>query len=294
MTLQKQIAVLVENRTGTDGSFSTAIPSLSLTRVSQITVPTHGVYKTSLCVIVQGEKEVLLGTDTYRYNSDNYLVASVDLPAVVQVTKASIKQPYLGVVIEIQPQEIFDLLREMPDVTKQKSVKNRGLFVSPLQNPLLDAVNRYVRLLDTPEDILLLGPLIKKEIIYRLLQAENGDRLKQLAVEGSATEQITQVIQHIMQNYDQPLKIESLANEANLSVSTLYRYFKEVTTMSPIQFQKQMRLHEARGLLLTEAVNAADVAYRVGYESPSQFSREYARLFGRPPKEDVKFLEQRL
>lgn len=294
MTLQKQIAVLVESRTGTDGSFSTAIPSLSFTRVSQITVPTHGVYKTSLCVIVQGEKEVLLGTDTYRYNSDHYLVASVDLPAVVHVTKASIKQPYLGVVIEIQPQEIFDLLREMPDVTKQKSVKNRGLFVGPLQNPLLDAVNRYVHLLDTPEDIRLLGPLIKKEIIYRLLQAENGDRLKQLAVEGSATQQITQVIQHIMQNYDQPLKIVSLANEANLSVSTLYRNFKEVTTMSPIQFQKQMRLHEARGLLLTEAVNVADVAYRVGYESPSQFSREYARLFGRPPKEDVKFLEQRL
>lgn len=163
-----------------------------------------------------------------------------------------------------------------------------------MKRPLLDAITRLVHLLETPEDIPVLAPLIKKEIIYRVMQGKNGERLKQVAVEGSSTQQINNVIKHIMQNYEKSLKIEDLADIANMSVSSLYRYFTEVTTLSPIQFQKQLRLQEARGLLLAESANVADVAFRVGYESPSQFSREYSRMFGRPPKEDIKHLEHEL
>ena len=164
------------------------------------------------------------------------------------------------------------------------------MYVSKTEASLLDAVTRLVRLLDTPTDIKVIDPLIVKEIIYRVLQGEHGGMLKQIAIEGSSTHQISDAIEHIMNNYDKSLKIEVLADIANMSVSSLHRHFKEVTAMSPIQFQKQLRLQEARSLLLSESADAADVAFRVGYESPSQFSREYTRMFGLPPKEDIKRL----
>lgn len=289
--LRNDLAKLIERYTEKDGYYPTAIPSLSFTRISNVTEPNHGVYNTSLCVIAQGAKEASLAKKRYIYNSTDYLVASVDLPVIAQVIEASPEIPYLALKLEIQSNEILEVLRELQMEANKKEGAKRGIFVSRMEQALLDAITRLVQLLDTPDDIPVLAPLIKKEIIYRILQGEHGERLKQIAIEGSSTQQINNVIKHIMQNYEQSFKIEELAEIASMSVSSLYRYFTEVTTMSPIQFQKQLRLQQARSLLLSESANAADVAFRVGYESPSQFSREYSRMFGRPPKEDIKYLE---
>jgi AraC-like DNA-binding protein len=283
-----EITQYIESYTGRDGAVATAIPSLSFIRFSEVTGPVYGVYKPSLCIIVQGRKEVLLAQESYLYGPANYLVASVNLPIAGQVTEASPEVPYLALKLEFTPSEILDVLREYQMGVDKKESAKRGMYVSNLETSLLDAVTRLARLLDTPKDIKVLAPLIRKEIIYRVLQGENGGLLKQIALEGSSTYQISDVIQHIMNNYDKSFKIEELAEIANMSVSSLHRHFKEVTAMSPIQFQKQLRLQEARSLLLSQSADAADVSFRVGYESPSQFSREYSRMFGLPPIEDIK------
>ncbi|NHM33915.1 AraC family transcriptional regulator [Neobacillus terrae] len=285
-----ELAKIIEDNTGRDGTQMTAIPSLFFSRYSSETGPNYGVYKPSLCIIVQGMKEVLLLKERFQYGPADYLVASVKLPITGQVTEASSEIPYLALKLEFTPSEILEVLREFQMGVEKKENAKRGMYVSKIETSLLDAVTRLARLLDTPKDIKVLAPLIRKEIIYRVLQGEHGGLLKQIAIEGSSTNQISDVIEHIMNNYEKSFKIEELAEIANMSVSSLHRHFKEVTAMSPIQFQKQLRLQEARSLLLSESEDAADVAFRVGYESPSQFSREYSRMFGLPPKEDVKRL----
>lgn len=288
---QGELAKLIERHSEQDGNYTTAIPSLYVTRISNTTEPSYGIYNTSLCIIAQGVKEALLVEDRFIYSPSDYLVASVDLPVTAQVVEASPDVPYLAIKLEMTPNDILEVLRETQMKAGRKENAKRGMYVSKMKQPLLDAVTRLVRLLDTLEDIPVLAPLIKKEIIYRVLQGEHGERLKQTAIEGSSTQQINTVIKYIMQNYEKSFKIEELAEIANMSVSSLYRYFTEVTTLSPIQFQKRLRLQEARSLLLAESMDAADVAFRVGYESPSQFSREYSRMFGLPPREDIKRLE---
>jgi len=290
---QDDLAKLIERYSEKDGNYITAIPSLFFTRISHVTELNYGIYNTSLCIVAQGVKEAWLVQDRYIYSPADYLVASVDLPVISQVIEASSDVPYLALKLEIKPNDILEVLRETQIKTNKESAK-RGMYVSKMKQPLLNAITRLVHLLDTPEDIPMLAPLIKKEIIYRVLQGAHGERLKQLAIEGSSTHQINNLVKYIMQNYEKSLRIEELAEIANMSVSSLYRHFKEVTTMSPIQFQKQLRLQAARSSLLSESANAADVAFRVGYESPTQFSREYSRMFGLPPKEDIKHLEKEL
>ncbi|ASS92554.1 AraC family transcriptional regulator [Peribacillus simplex] len=287
-----ELAKIIEDHTGRDGTQMTAIPSLFFSRYSNDTGPNYGVHKPSLCIVVQGMKEVLLSQELFRYGPADYLVASVKLPITGQVMEASSEVPYLALKLEFTPSEILEVLREFQmGVDKSENAK-RGMYVSKTEPSLLDAVTRLVRLLDTPKDIKVLAPLIVKEIIYRVLQGEHGNMLKQIAIEGSSTHQISDVIEHIMNNYEKSFKIEELAEIANMSVSSLHRHFKEITAMSPIQFQKQLRLQEARSLLLSESADAADVAFQVGYESPSQFSREYSRMFGLPPIEDIKHLKE--
>ncbi|KAA0560450.1 AraC family transcriptional regulator [Rossellomorea aquimaris] len=282
----------IESYTGKDGPYATAIPALSFIRFSDVIGPNYGVYKPSLCIIVQGRKEVTLAQESYLYGPANYLVASVNLPIAGKVTEASPEVPYLALKLEFTSSEILEVLRDFQMGVDKKENAKRGLYVSKMEPSLLDAVTRLARLLDAPEDIKVLAPLIRKEIIYRVLQGENGGLLKQIAIEGSSTNQISDVIEHIMNNYEKPFKIEELSEIANMSVSSLHRHFKEVTAMSPIQFQKQLRLQEARSLLLSESADAADVSFRVGYESPSQFSREYSRMFGLPPIEDIKRMRE--
>jgi AraC-like DNA-binding protein len=287
---QNELATLIEHNVSGDGVYATAIPSLFFIRHSKLIGPSYGVYKPSFCIVVQGEKEVWLAQECFKYSPADYLVASVDLPVTAQVTKASPGVPYLGFKLEFTPNQIIEVLSDSENRVGQKENAKRAMFVSQMELSLLDVVIRLVRLLDNPVDIPVLARLFTKEILYRVLQGENGAALRQIAMVGSSAYQVREVIEHIMNNYEKSFRIEELAEIANLSVSSLHRHFKVVTAMSPIQFQKQLRLQEARRLLLSESTDAADVAFRVGYESPSQFSREYSRMFGFPPRQDIKRL----
>ncbi|WP_440961903.1 AraC family transcriptional regulator [Paenibacillus nitricinens] len=288
---QNELVKIIDHYTEKDGVHPTAIPSLFFIRDSNASIPRHGVYKPSFCMVVQGAKEVWLAQERFRYTPSDYLIASVHLPVTAQVTEATSAVPYLGFKLEFTPSQILEVLQESEVRVYAKENPKRAMFVSQMESSLMDAVLRLARLLDQPKDIPVLAPLFTKEILYRVLQGQNGIALEHIVMEGSSTHLIKDVIEHIMNNYAGSFKIEELAEIANMSFSSFHRYFKEVTAMSPIQFQKHLRLQEARRLLLTESEDATDVAFRVGYESPSQFSREYSRMFGFPPKQDVKRLK---
>jgi len=285
---QQELASLIERHTGKDGVYETEIPSLFLFRESHPTTPKHGVQRPSFCLIVQGRKDVWLAEERFTYSPTHYLVASVDLPVVSQVVEASEQVPYLALRLEIAIQQVIELLQPIQSNLRPLKKPKRAMFVSTVEPDLLDAVTRLIRLLDAPNDIGVLAPMYQKEILYRVLQGPYGDVLKQMAVRNSHAHHIHHVIQYMKKHYRRPIRVEELAELSHMSPASLHRHFKAVSGMSPIQFQKQLRLQEARRLLLTEAIDAADAAFQVGYESPSQFSREYSRLFGRPPKEDVK------
>ncbi|KRE70712.1 AraC family transcriptional regulator [Paenibacillus sp. Soil750] len=289
---QKELCEIIERYAQKDGVHPTAIPSLFFIRVSKSAGQSHGVYKPSFCMVVQGAKEVWLAQEHFRYSPADYLVASVHLPVTSQVTEATPEVPYLGFKLEFTSSQILELLHDTEFRMDPKQNPKRAMFVSQIELSLLDSVIRLARLLDSPKDIPVLAPLFTKEILYRVLQGQNGIILEQLVMEGSSTHQITLAIEQVMNNYASPLRIEELAEIANMSISSLHRHFKEITAMSPLQFQKQIRLQEARRLLLTESVDASEVAYRVGYESASQFSREYSRMYGYPPKADMKRLKE--
>ncbi|SFS94155.1 Helix-turn-helix domain-containing protein [Paenibacillus sp. 453mf] len=240
--------------------------------------------------VAQGKKEVMLTEERYQYGPSDYLVVSVDLPVSGQIIEASSDVPYLCFRLDFKPTQIVEILEESELRAVQPGESRRGLFISQTSTSLLDAAIRLVRLLETPEDIKALAPMYIREILYRILKGQQGDVLKQIAVEGSSAYRIKEVIEQIKENYAQPLRIEELAELANMSPSSLHRHFKEVTAMSPLQYQKRIRLQEARRLLLSETADAAEAAFQVGYDSPSHFSREYARLFGLPPIADMKRL----
>lgn len=287
------MAKLIERYTDGDGVQNTAIPSLSFIRKSDVNEPSYGIYNPSLCIIVQGKKEVLLAKERFTYSPIDYLIATVDLPVTAQVTEASSDFPYLALKLEFTPSQIAEVSRGSKIKNDSAEHTKRAMFVSRLEFPLLDAVTRLAYLLDNSKDIPALAPLFIKEILYRVLQGPHGDTLEQIAIEGSHSCKIRNVIEHIRSNYDKPFRIEELAKIAHVSVSSLYRHFNDVTAMSPIQFQKQLRLQNARSMLLSTSLDASDAAFRVGYESPSQFSREYSRMFGLPPIEDIKRIRAR-
>lgn len=285
---QTELARVIKRHTGTNGVHETAIPSLTFVQRSTDKELNYGVYKPSLCITAQGVKEVSVGMENYRYGPGDYLVASVDLPATSQIIETSSEKPYLGFILDLSADQIVEVIGDVNSSSASEKNLNRGMFVSKLHPSLMDAVVRLVRLLDTPDDIPTLAPLFTKEVIYRVLKGEHGETLKKIVIKENSAYQIKSAIHLIMTNYDKPFKVEKLAETANMSVSSFHKHFKEVTSMSPIQFQKQIKLQEARRLLLSETADATAVAYRVGYESPSQFSREYSRMFGFPPIEDMK------
>ncbi|SFL50144.1 AraC-type DNA-binding protein [Paenibacillus sp. 1_12] len=287
---QNELAKLIKRYSVQDGVHATAIPTLFFIRRSKLTGPSYGVYKPSLCIVVQGAKEVWLAQERFKYDPADYLIASVDLPVTAQVTEASSDIPYLGFRLEFTASEILEVLSDSKIRITPKGNAERAMFVGEMELPIMDSILRLARLLDNPKDIPFLAPIYTKEILFRLLQGQYGVALAQIAMEGSCTYGIRDAIEQISNNYDKPLRIEELAEIASMSISSFHRHFKEVTAMSPIQFQKQLRLQVARRLLLTESADAADVAFRVGYESPSQFSREYSRMFGFPPRQDIKRL----
>ncbi|WP_010233242.1 AraC family transcriptional regulator [Clostridium arbusti] len=287
---RKQLALLVERFTDRDGLQSTAIPSLDFIRASSILEPLHSLYAPSLCIIVQGAKMVILGKESYKYDTNSYLVASVHLPIIGKIIEATPDMPYLSIKLSFSSDQILDIIKESQQVSSKKSDLKRGLIVTKTNLTLLDTLLRLVSLLETPNDIPILAPLFIREILYRVLQDEHGYIVKQFAVIGSHAQSISKAINVINSDFAKPLRIDELAKKINMSPSSLHHHFKKVTAMSPLQYQKQVRLQEARRLLLSETLDAADAGFKVGYESPSQFSREYARMFGLPPISDIKRL----
>ena len=252
----------------------------------------HGVSEPSVAVIAQGSKEVLLGENRYQYGSSQYLLATVELPTIRRVLEASKERPYLSLRLSLAPSLVGSVLLEAGYAEPRDHADVRAIDVSSLDANLLDAFVRLMRLLDAPAEASVLQPLITREIIYRLLMGEQGDRLRHLAILGGYTSHIARAVGRLRHDFDQPLRIEQMARELGMSASGLRQHFKAVTALSPSQFQKQLRLQEARRLLLSEDLDAASAAYRVGYHDASHFNREYKSLFGVPPKRDVQRMRE--
>ncbi|WP_394241392.1 AraC family transcriptional regulator [Halopseudomonas laoshanensis] len=287
----RELAGLVSSRMTVEGVYETSIPGLDLFRVDAPTNCMSTVYEPSLCVIAQGRKTVQLGDREIVYGALSYMVSSVDLPVNGYVVDASPEHPFLAVKINIDPAEVAELVLQLGDAAPSEPVdcpySACGLCVAQVDLGILDAMTRLVRLLDSPTDARFLAPLIQREIIYRALVGEMGSRMREFVSADSQSHRISRVISVLKDRFAEPLRVRELAEDVNMSESTLYHSFKQVTRMSPVQFQKKLRLHEARRLMLSEGLEAATASYRVGYESPSHFSREYSRMFGAPPRADV-------
>lgn len=287
----RELAGLVSTRITEEGVHETGIPGLSLYRADTPTACTAAVYEPSLCVIAQGSKTIQLGDREILYGARSYMVSSVDLPVNGWVVEASPENPYLAVKISVDPADVAELVMQLGDAAPAKSMDRSysscGLCAGQVDLGILDAMTRLVGLLDSPTDARILAPLIQREIIYRALVGEAGSRMREFVSADSQSHRISRVISILKDRFSEPLRVRELAEDVNMSESTLYHSFKQVTRMSPLQFQKKLRLHEARRLMLSEGLEAATASYRVGYESPSHFSREYSRLFGSPPRADV-------
>ena len=275
-----------------DDGTTEPLNGLRLRRASSPTGLGHGVSYPSFCVIAQGSKELLLGDSLYRYNLAHYLISTAALPIASRVIEASPERPYLGIVLKLDPTLVGSVLVEAGHLAPRRHSAVTAIDVSPLDVGLLDAVVRLVRLLDSPAEVRFLAPLVVREIVYRLMLGAQGGRLHQIAALGGATHRIAEAVERLRHDFDQPLRIEDIARELGMSVSGFHHHFRALTAMSPLQFQKQLRLQEARRLMLGEGLDATSAGYRVGYGNAAHFTREYKRLFGAPPMRDVEQLRE--
>lgn len=284
----RRLAARAENR-----RTETGIPRVAMVKGE---IPEHqlaAVYEPMINLILQGGKTLTIGGQTYRYDPAHYFVMSVDVPATGTVHPDRNGQPYLSVALTLDPDVIADLLDDVPK-PRPGAHAERAFSVCPMTQELLDAWLRLLRLMDHPGDVPALAPVYEREILYRVLQGPQGWMLREIALPDSMLSRIRRTIAWLRAHHDRPVQVETLADLAAMSPATFHRHFKAVTAMSPIQFQKQIRLLRARQLLMTGARTASDVAYRVGYESPSQFSRDYSRLFGASPLRDAQRLREEL
>ncbi|MFK3865663.1 AraC family transcriptional regulator [Pseudoalteromonas rhizosphaerae] len=270
----------------------TKIPGLKLTRWSSTTEPTSYFHNPSICLIAQGRKRVLLGDESYTYDANHFLISSVGLPLIASIIEASDERPYLGLVMELDLQMISELITENEQILSYDKNPQKGIAVGQLSEPLLNAFSRLIDLLDESENIKVLAPIIQREIFFRILTTDQGIRLNQIISTQSHGYQISKAIDWLRNNFFKPLNVKKLADYSGMSQSAFYSHFRSVTAMSPLQFQKSLRLNEARRLMLTENLDATSTTFKVGYESPSQFSREYRRFFGESPSKDIKALRQ--
>jgi AraC-like DNA-binding protein len=286
----RELAALIEQNTEAtvDSVTETAISHLSLYRWSQVTKPLHAAYEPCICVVAQGSKRTVVGEGVYPYGAGQYLVSSVDIPIVGQVTDANANKPFLALLLRLDPAAVGELMLETG--FDRAARPGPALGISVAEPALIDACVRLLRLLSSAEDIPVMAPLVEKEILYRLLRGPQASRISRIALADSRLPDIHRAIDWIKKNFQETLSTETLASVARMSASALHQHFKTVTGMSPLQYQKNLRLHEARRLMLSEAVDAAVAGHSVGYESPSQFSREYRRLFGAPPVRDIAAL----
>jgi len=288
--LAEMAALITRLTAAAEGGHETAVPGLVLYRATAPSGMHHGVQNPCVCVIAQGAKRVLLGDEVYRYDRARYLAASMNLPVSGQIVEASPEKPYLSMKLDVTAQEIASLILEAKLPEPTETAPSRGMFVSRIDTELIEAFVRLLRLAESPPDVPALAPVVRREILYRMLKGGEGHRLRHIAASSAHATRIARAIDWLRQNYTRALRVDELAAQANMSTSSFHEHFRAVTAMSPLQFQKQLRLQHARQLLISEALDAATAGHRVGYESASQFSREYSRLFGAPPAADRKRL----
>jgi|WetSurMetagenome_2_1015567.scaffolds.fasta_scaffold41724_1 AraC-like DNA-binding protein len=269
------------------GPYPTAIEGLMISRRHDAKELTNCIYKPLVAVVVQGSKRSVIGSEEYRYGENHCLVIGVDIPSANHVLVASPEQPFLAVILDLDKYLIAQLAAEIPPSFRPGDDSNKGMAVAEVDPAVLDAFLRLVELLDKPEQIPVLAPMIIREIHYRLLTGPQGERLRMINTLGTQSNQIAKTITWLRDNYKEPLQVDELARRVNMATSTFHRHFRQVTTLSPLQFQKRLRLYEAQRLMLTENEDAAIAALAVGYESPTQFNREYKRLFREPPHRHV-------
>ncbi len=274
--------------------WTTAIDGVLISKVDRADPPAPSMSGTVLAVIAQGAKRLALGNRVYEYRAGQYLVTSVDLPVTGQFTQADPGQPALGFGLTLEPAAVAELLLQAGpgDTHRASGGAPPGIAVSDAPPALLDAVVRMLRLLDEPRDRAALAPLVKREILWRLITGDQGETVRQLGLADSSLSHISRAVRWIREHYAQPFRVQDLARQSGMSASAFYRNFQAVTAMSPIQFQKQIRLQEARLLLATRPGDVTGAGHRVGYDNPSQFSREYRRQFGAPPSQDAARLRQ--
>lgn len=289
---RSELAQQIARLTAKEHRIESEIPGFLVFRYDAPTEPVSAMYEPSICLVVQGAKRVMLGEQEYVYDENHYLITSLGLPVVANVAIASEETPLLGMVLKLDLRMLSQLMVDSNLPISRPPQANRGMALSEVSEPILNSFRRLLDLLDSPEDIPILAPLIQREILYRLLMSDQGNRLRQIATNGSQGHQIARAVGWLQDNYTQQLKVEGLAKDTGMSVSTFHHHFRSMTAMSPLQFQKWLRLHEARRLMLTERQDATTAALQVGYESPSQFSREYKRQFGAPPLRDIKNLHE--
>lgn len=275
-----------------DSGEAQVLEGVYLGRLSMPGGKVYSVLEPSLCVIAQGSKVVFLGDSRYQYDPFNYLLTTIELPRISQVVEASREKPYLSLRLVLDPNLVGSVMIEAGYHVQKRNTNAEATRVSPLNVELLDALVRLIRLIDHPQEAQILMPPIKREIIYRLLAGDQGDQLFHLTIAEGSTSAMAWAVEQLRQNFDQPLRIEQLAQELGMSVSSFYQHFKSVTAMTPLQFQKRIRLQEARRLMLGENLDATSTAYQVGYNDAAYFNREYKSVFGIPPIRDVQHLRE--
>jgi AraC-like DNA-binding protein len=287
MTIAKaaELANLIAENIPSEGAYFTPIPGLQLFRQSAPTVPDPCVQTPALAVVAQGAKELRLGKETYAYDANQYLLVSLDLPMTVCVTKATRAHPYLGLRFDLDLTQLPSFEAALP---RRKRGNSGGVFLGNMTEDVRDPLIRLLHLLSRPHDAAVIAPLLQREVLYRLLQSEYGPNLLQIAQADSQTNRIARAMAWLKANFALRISVDLLADMANMSPSGFHHHFKQITRMTPVAFQKHLRLHESRRLMLTHSLDAATAAYQVGYASPSQFSREYKRLFGATPAYDVQ------
>lgn len=287
----KELLEQVKSIKWNEGFNDTLIPGLKLIKTTKANDKTPSIQKPSICLVLQGAKKVIVGDQVLSYAPGEFIVASIEVPVTGLVTDASAQRPYLCLMLEVDPSIVFEVLQELP-TTKVANIKEKsGVYVGSANSEIYDAFLRLVKSMDVTLELKFMVPLIVREIIFRLLEGDKGAILRQMGMAGSHMQKITMAIEMIKQEYNRHLSIEHLAHEVGMSPSSFHKNFKEITRISPLQYQKLLRLQEARRLLLANRGDAASVSFEVGYESPSQFSREYSKLFGKPPKRDMERLK---
>lgn len=288
-----ELIKMIEAKCKEEGTIKTAIPSLSFYNSSTVNEFATVIYEPSLCLVIQGSKALIIGDENYSYDPSRYLLASVHIPARVRIMEASDEKPYLSLKITFTMEDVFEVMKEAPHKSySYNPTPELGLCFGDMSTHVIEPITRLVRLLDTPNNIKFIAPMIIKEILYHVINDKGGDFLRKYLLDGSIVQQIVKIITKIKQEFTETLNMKELAKSFGMSESSMYHNFKKITMLSPLQFQKTLRLEEARRMLLSQNLEATQIAFAVGYESPSQFSREYTRMFGLPPKTYAKTIQE--